>query len=224
MHKPYHIKLCRAALEESFSPAALEAIIQANLRQDSLLNLLKSEYHFDANAFEKAFIYTREQENRVLGSMRRGDVPDARRAFGRLTHALQDYYAHTNYAALWLEANPGHRLDQDGPVDPVNPEITGSSRLVAARVYYPLEALTVFPGLVPALQRRLPPDSHANMNLDYPGRGPLFEFAMSAALQRTILCSESIRERIEKEIGIEAAGMFRGDPGTGSWQRGQEKA
>ena len=213
MHKAFHIQLCRSALSGSFSAGALEIIIRANLGQDSLLNLLRSEFHFDANAFDRAFDYCRDQEVRVLRSLLQADITEARRAFGRLTHALQDYYAHSNYAALWLEAHPGYKPARDGPVDPVDPEIMGSSRLIAARVYYPLEALSIFPGLVPAIQRRLPADSHANMNLDHPGRGPLFEYAMSAARQRTWLCSRELTGRISMEIGHEALEQFTGKSG-----------
>jgi len=33
----------------------------------------------------------------------------------------------------------------------------------------------------------MPADSHARMNLDHPGRGPLFPYAMEAAVARTVI-------------------------------------
>lgn len=194
MHAPYHDQLTRTALAGRFAPAALDEIAAANLRQDSLVNLLRSKYHFDANAFAEAGMYVLEQESLAVRCVVDQRAVDARQAFGRLIHALQDFYAHTNYIALWVEAHPDSM--QNEVIDPRDPEVLESGRLIAARVYYPLEAFTIFPALTPALRKRLPADSHANMNLDSPDRGPLFPLAMAAARRRTKLAFDEIAERI----------------------------
>ena len=207
MQKPYHEELTRTALAGAFSRRALDAIVAANLRQDALLNLLKGRYHFDANDLAGAHRYVAAQEEAVLRHLQAGDPPAAWAAFGRLTHALQDFYAHTNYAALWLEAHPDQA---DGaPVDPLDTDILTSDRLIAARVYYPLEALTIFKRLVPLLQRILPADSHANMNLDHPGRGALFPAAMSAARARTRHKFDGLTARIEDGLGAQGLAAFQ---------------
>ncbi len=210
MRKHYHAQLTRAALGDRFGQEALAAVITANLGQDALLNLLRSRFHFDANAFEEAFEYVQEQGRLIQESAGREEWEAAWAAFGRLTHAVQDYYAHTNYAALWRERYPHHALPADGPVDPIDPDILDSPGLIAARVVYPLEALTVFPALVPLLRRILPPDSHANMNLDEPSRGPLFAVAMSAAEQRTRIEFDKICARIASRGGERAVRAFLG--------------
>jgi len=47
----------------------------------------------------------------------------------------------------------------------------------------------------------LPEDSHGHMNLDHPERGPLFTFAVEAAVKRTIHEFETISYRIKEELG-----------------------
>ncbi len=186
MQPEYHESMTRAALAPAFSPRALEAIVRANLGQDSPRNLLRGKFHFDAHAFEEAHRFVAEQRGMVSGALP-ADPPAAWHAFGRLTHALQDFYSHTNYLALWIEHNPGADATH---ADPVSPEILHSPKLFAARVYWPWEALTIFPVLRPLMRRQLPADSHANMNLDDPGRGPLFPLAIAAAQCRTQLALE----------------------------------
>ena len=210
MHKIYHVELIRKAVGNAFTPQALEQIISANLGQDSLLNLLKGHYHFDANGYRGAYRYVRKQEAEIFRRLKKGSAPAARAAFGRLTHALQDFYAHTNYVAMWLAKNSDFDLENGVPVPPDDPDILESSQLKAARVYYPLEALTIFPKLVPHLKRILPADSHANMNVDSPASGRLFPFAMSAALRRTEIIFETTCSRIVDEFGDEMRLTFLG--------------
>ncbi len=208
MHKLYHEQITRSALETVFSRQAIDIIVAANLGQDSLINLLKGHYHFDANGFEKAFAYLEELDAEFDNSITAGKVPSAWAAFGRKTHAVQDYYAHTNYVALWLEANPDVEMGAGNEIPPLVPEILQSDRLYAARVYYPFEALTLFPVFIPFLKRILPADSHVNMNLDSPEAGPLFPLALSAAKKRTRLTCEAACSRIAETFGEDALKQF----------------
>jgi hypothetical protein len=57
---------------------------------------------------------------------------------------------------------------------------------------------------VPGLRRLalsiLPRDSHAHMNLDSAGQGPLFEYAYQAALKRTVSEFEDLRSSLPPEL------------------------
>jgi hypothetical protein len=201
--------MTRAALGSCFGAAALAAVVRANLGQDAPLRLLVGKYHFDRNAFEQAFEFLEEQKAAVISGLAAGRPDRARRAFGRLTHAVQDFYAHTNYAALWLAANPDHDPASGPPVNPVDPAILHSEKFTVAWVYKPWEALALIAACVPILERRLPADSHARMNLDHPGRGPLFPFAISAATERTRLEFAEIAARILAELGADRLAAFQ---------------
>ncbi|RME07441.1 MAG: hypothetical protein D6803_03985 [Anaerolineae bacterium] len=181
----YHIEMCRRALSDVFSPAALETIIAANIAQDNLRGQIgHPEFHFDNSAFAAGNLYLEQQRQESLTALSQQDADAARRAFGRLTHAAQDFYAHSNYIALWLARYPAEGRPAPPQVDPLDPEILQHPELRSGRVY-PLEALTYLPALRPLVRRLLPPDAHIHMNLDYPARGPLFPYALEAAVKRT---------------------------------------
>ncbi len=203
MEEKYHIQMTRRALSPFFSGSALEVIVEANTGQDSLRNLLRGEYHFDANAFERAHVYVADQRREVFESARTPEtLKNAWQALGRWTHALQDFYSHTNYVALWRKRYP------EKAIYPLDNEILDSPDLFAARVYYPLEALTYFKSLRPLLRRLLPPDSHANMNLDSPERGPLFPDALAAAEARTAIEFESLLAEMRMGLNPSALAPF----------------
>lgn len=206
---PYHVQMTRTALGSCFGPAALYAVVRANLGQDAPLNLLVGKYHFDGNDFEQAIEFLEEQKAAVISGLAAGRPDKARRAFGRLTHAVQDFYSHTNYAALWLAANPDHDPTAGRPVNPVDPAILHSEKFTVANVYKPWEALALIAARIPFLERRLPTDSHARMNLDHPGRGPLFPFAISAATERTRLEFGEISARILDELDSDRLAAFQ---------------
>lgn len=210
MHKIYHVEILQSAVGNQFSDQALDQIISANLGQDSLLNLLKGHFHFDGNGYKKAYRYVEEQEAALLSSLADEDLPAAWAAFGRLTHSLQDFYAHTNYIELWRAENPDADLKNGQRVAPLVEHILDSKHLYAAWVYYPLEALTIFPALIPRLKKLLPADSHVNMNLDSPESGENFDFAMSAAIRRTQIACEEIFRTISEKLGQAAVQQFTG--------------
>lgn len=179
MEADYHRQLMERALGQRLrTPAPLKAMIQANIGQDGLAGLLREEFHFDGSQFAKSLAYI---ETCRAEAAQAQDPARAWTAFGRLTHAAQDFYAHSNYVALWLAAHP-QAVDVDG----LDPAFLRHPRLISGKVYWPLEALWIFKSLRPWLRRTLPADSHAAMNLDHPGTGPLFAHAMRAAEQRTL--------------------------------------
>jgi len=178
--------MTRLAVGEQLSSNALEKITDANLYQDRLLAQIgHDEYHFDGNAFEKSYAYVEEQRALTVSSLMANDALSAWSAFGRLTHAVQDFYAHSNYVDLWLSCQPDGAIPTPSEIDPVDPDLINTPALRSGTIYLPLEAFYHFHILRPLLLRILPRDSHAWMNLDSPRQGSNFAYAFQAGLKRT---------------------------------------
>jgi hypothetical protein len=201
MLKPYHIEMTRLAIGEYFSSNAFEKIIAANIYQDRLLGQIgHDEYHFDGSAFEKSYQYVDEQRRLTISSLRTGDTASAWSAFGRLTHAVQDFYSHSNYVDLWLSGHPPETASPPSDIDPVVPDLLNNPSLSSGRVYLPLEAFYHFHMLRPLLLCLLPRDSHAHMNLDSPAQGSNFEYAFQAAIKRTKIEFEKTIENLPSNL------------------------
>lgn len=187
MKTTYHRAMTAQALGEFFSPAALEMVIAGNLYQDRPAGQIgHDEYHFDANAFEKGWAYIEANRALVRPALEAGDVTSARRALGRLTHAGQDIYAHSNYVSLWLSRFPEGHKPAPEEIDAFDADLLNGPDLRSGRVYWPFEPVTwLLPFTEKLLVPSLPEDSHARMNLDKPERGPLFPYAIAAAVKRT---------------------------------------
>lgn len=218
MHARYHAQITTAALQGEVSPTALRAIIDANLGQDSLLGLIfHPKYHYDNNLFREGDSYLEDQRHLALTALKGDNIPSAWKAFGRLAHAVQDFYAHTNYVPLWLEnaarrngISPTVRQDDFlcDQIDPLDPAVLDNPALRSGRIYYLLEAINYLP-LLSGLARRLSPkDSHLRMNLDGPDRGPLFPCAVSAAQKRTQHEFQELSTIIQDELGPDSVSCF----------------
>lgn len=180
-----HEEMTREALTSHVSPRVLEIIVAANLKQDSLRGQIgHDEFHFDNNAIEQGSRYINEQRGYVLATLMSPGLLSAWIAFGRLLHAAQDFYSHTNYVSLWLEQFDGPPLPPL-EIDPLRKELICSPRLHSGRIYLPMDALYFVPFLRKSSLRFLPDDSHAKMNLDSPQQGPRFSYARAAAVKRT---------------------------------------
>ena len=183
MEQRYHIQITTQALKGTFSQAALQAIIRGNLGQDNLRGQVgHPHYHFDDNCFAGSTAYMEQQRAIIVEALAQDNPQLAWRAFGRLTHAAQDFYAHTSYVRLWRARHPEASPEQ---IDPADSQIIASPELISGRLYFPLEALAFVPGLERLVKPLLPRDSHTWMNLDTPRQGPLFEFACAAARKQT---------------------------------------
>ena len=186
------------ALDNIFSPRALETIIKANLYQDRLLGQIgHAEYHFDNNAFEKSYAYIEEQRARTVSSLMANHALSAWSAFGRLTHTTQDFYSHSNYIDLWLARHPEKVTMQE--VDPMDPDLINSGMLRSGRVYW-LEILTFVVPLRSLIMPLLPRDAHGWMNLDSPERGPHFKYAFQAAVKRTRVEFEKTTKDLPQDL------------------------
>jgi hypothetical protein len=187
MLKAYHRAITAQALAGQFEPDDLEVVIQANLGQDHWLRgqIGHDEYHFDQNAFADAWAYIEDNRALIRPALEAGQVIPAQQAFGRLTHAAQDLYAHSNYVRLWLARFSSEAWPPPEAIDPFDEALLSSPELRSGKLYYPLEILSYVPGLKRWILPLLPHDSHAWMNLDEPARGAEFRYAFEAAVKRT---------------------------------------
>jgi hypothetical protein len=189
----YHRQITQIALQRQFSPLALEEIITANLGQDALrYQIGHDHFHFDSNSFQAGHAYIKTCRNNAITATSQGQIQLARAEFGRLTHTVQDFYAHTNYTALWRELHPQAAPQQ---IDPLLESCLTDPRLHSGRLYYPLELLSFLPQTQALVLPHLPKDSHAHMNKDDPSR-PDFEYAFSAATARTRLEWQNLAEKL----------------------------
>jgi hypothetical protein len=191
-----------AAIGDKFSLRALDTIMAANFGVDSLPNiLLHGEYHFDNNAFEEARAFIEGQRSLIRPALERGDAKAAWEAFGRLTHTAQDFYSHSNYVDLWLAIQPHGLVPDPKEIDPLDDSLVDSPSLRSAKIYWPVELLTLVPGIKRLVIPRMPPDSHSHMNLDSEARGPMFEYAFHAAVKRTRAEFETAMKRLTRDQG-----------------------
>jgi len=186
MKTEYHRAITLEAVGTEFSLPALEVILAANQRQDNLRGQIgHPHFHFDANSFAQSRAYIATQRALIIPILVKGKAKPAWQAFGRLTHALQDLYAHSNYVALWLGRFPENAWPLPDEIDPLDETVLFSKDLHSGNIYYPLDFLVFIPFLKDWVMQRIPRDSHAWMNLDSPERGPLFPYALRAAIKRT---------------------------------------
>lgn len=197
----YHIEIMLNALGEWFSPRAMSAIIHANVNQDRLSGQVgHDEFHFDNNAFEKSYAYIEEQRALTVSALQKNDALSAWSAFGRMTHTLQDFYAHSNYITLWVARFEGQALPPSSEVDPVDLSLIQHPDLHSGKVYLPFEILYFIRSTREFSLRILPKDSHAWMNLDTPEQGFKFDYAMQAAIKRTVIEYEKTTLRFSDEM------------------------
>jgi hypothetical protein len=220
----YHREITVEALSGYFQAEALENIIAANLGQDALrYQIGHDHFHYDSNSFAAGDAYCDELRCSVLTALW-GEIPPSevelssrmrvdvtpgratvlrvRKSLGRLTHAVQDLYAHSNYVALWRESHPDAPPDE---IDPELPELLHDSRLHSGKLYYPLEALSFIAALKPYVLPLLPRDSHAWMNIDDPSCQD-FAYSFAAAVKRT---SAEYR-LIIKQLSPQVIALFTG--------------
>lgn len=226
MDAQYHIQLLTESVGTNFSAQALEEIIAGNLGQDSLRYLLGTHphFHFDDNQIAKGLAYVEEEQTLIRslgrpianGEARAHDIPDAhigamqRAAFGRLTHAIHDFYAHSNYVDLWLAEHGGLANSHADEIDGLDANLLNSPQLYTCSFWLWFDTFYLIPGFGPFLHKLyLRPHSHEAMNLDNPGRGPKFAYAMVAAKQRTIDEYDRVVDGLYAQGGEPAVSRFQ---------------
>ena len=201
MLSQYHVEIMLASLGDRFSARAMSEIIQANVDQDRLSGLIgHDEFHCDNNAFEKTYAYIEEQRGMAASSLEKGHADSAWQAFGRFLHAAQDFYAHSNYVTLWLDRFEGQTPPPPPEIAAMDSDIINSPDLRSGKVYLPIEALYLFKSMRPFVKSVLPYDSHAWMNLDSPEQGFKFDYAMHAAIKRTVIEFEKTTDGFSDEV------------------------
>jgi hypothetical protein len=197
----YHIEIMHASLGNRFSPRALAAITYANIYQDRLAGQIgHDEFHCDNNAFEKTYAYIEEQRVLAVSSLQKKDALFAWSAFGRFLHSAQDFYAHSNYVTMWVARFDGQALPPPSDIDPVDSGLLNSPDLRSGKVYYPFELLYFIRKTRTFSLRYLPYDSHAWMNLDSPEQGFKFDYAMQAAIKKTVIEYEKTTTGFSEEM------------------------
>jgi hypothetical protein len=179
----YHRQITQQAIESQVSRRTLDVIINANIGQDSIrYQVGHDHFHFDSSAFAQGNDYVESQHKIIQPALAQGNPQWAWQAFGRLSHAAQDFYAHSNYVALWLAKKNGvNRAPEQ--IDPLDQDILMSRDLHSGTPH--LFDLLLYMSLLPASWLKLAPkNSHLAMNIDGPDRLN-FDFVFSAAVMRT---------------------------------------
>jgi hypothetical protein len=185
MEWKYHRLITHEAIGEFFDPAGMQTIIKGNLSQDRPIKILLHPYrHVDDGLFAAAETYIRQEREQAVSLMAQGRRRQALLCFGRLLHTRQDFYAHSNWVALWVTRHGGPERNRPADVDictdPVAEEELRSGK---AAIHWFIACH--LPLIGPWFAERAPADTHEAMNLDHPGRGPLFPFAVAAATKHT---------------------------------------
>ena len=185
MLSKYHRQITERALNAHISRRALKIVVRANLRQDILPYHFNHEhFHFDSNQFAESNAYIESQRALIRPALERDENEIAWMALGRLTHAAQDFYAHSDYIPRWLS-----RYNNTPPpapeVDALAPDLLQRPDLRSGKPYYLFEVLILVPFVKKLISPLLPRDSHAHMNMDSPHNSPHFAYAFHAAIQRT---------------------------------------
>lgn len=184
MQWAYHRSITRTAIGEYFDPAGLETIIRGNISQDYPWNVIAIHRHVDDSLFAKAESYILHEREQAVRAMNRGYRRQALATFGRLLHTRQDFYAHSNWAALWVARQGGPESCRPEAID-ICAAPLDEPELVSGKAAFHWFFACHLPLIGPWFQKFAPADTHEAMNLDHPGRGPLFPFAVAAATKHT---------------------------------------
>jgi hypothetical protein len=208
MEAKYHRRMLNEVLSAHFSQPDLDIITRANLRQDWPRGQLHPEYHFDNSAFAAGEAFIRQQRQTARRALSAKNREAALAALGRLLHARQDFYAHSNWVRLWTMQQGG--LSACLPADiEICPNPLNKPDLVSGYGSIPLYLLYRVPLLGRIVKTfYFPADSHEAMNLDTPKQGPLFAYAMAAATRHSQLEFEYLLAEIEEEGGETAVTYF----------------
>jgi hypothetical protein len=105
--KTYHEKITKEAMANLVGNRALEVVVTANIGQDALrFQIGHDHFHYDSNAFARGDAYVESQHALIKSALSQDEPQAAWQAFGRLSHAAQDFYAHSNYVALFRQTAP----------------------------------------------------------------------------------------------------------------------
>jgi hypothetical protein len=218
----YHEEITRRILGKFFTPKTLKEIVRANIAQDTLPSLFGAGAHrhvCDCTVAHSLDYIAEEHAQIAELAQMPGREQEQRAALGRLLHTAQDFYAHTNYVALWL-AEKGEavlaNLEIDLEInlegnDGLESHLWSHEHLQIAQWTAWREPLYYVP-VIGNLMRWiwLPEASHEAIHLDSPDRGPRFQVAMAIAQQRTHKEYAQAVATIRRVGGTVAVALFHG--------------
>lgn len=214
MLSKYHIELTEKSLGSFFTSTSLREMTRANVGQDSLSSLfgVEARRHVCDCTVDESFAYVNE-EHAVIAELAQqpGEEARQRAALGRLLHTVQDFYAHTNYVALWV-AERGDTTSLESGGGELDPQLLAHPQLQIAQWLTWREPFYYVPVVGQAMRRVwLPKDSHEAINLDSPKSGSHFYLAMASARQRTLREYARAVAAIREVGGRAAVARFHGE-------------
>lgn len=109
----YHRQMVRRVLRKlGVGDTCIECAVAGNEGQDSPAGQTRTDFHFDGCDFSGGARYIEEQWQEVDRLIEAGcqkNICEIFEAWGRLTHAIQDFYAHSN----WIELGNDDLWDLD---------------------------------------------------------------------------------------------------------------
>jgi hypothetical protein len=194
MYPYYHLKITSEAVSSLFARSAFRQVLYGNIGQDGLAGQIgHPEYHFDDSQFERTYAYLNGLKETITRCItQHKDISTARERYGQFTHALQDFYAHSNYITLYTMKYQIRLEDWDGTINCLVEDIIHSPDLISGHFYSPWEWVTFIPGIGDRFLPLFPRTSHAHMNIDSPGSSDWFPLAYRAAVERTRIESKHL--------------------------------
>ena len=166
METQYHISVLTETIGSQISARALQMVIAGNLGQDMGWDQFKPHVHFDNSLFSDGLAFMEEQHAIITQSDSANKMWSA---FGKLTHAAQDFYSHSNYVDLWLKANGGFEKTKPEDINGLDEKLLNDSRLVSGNFFLWRDIIYYIPLIKNFAKKHLVfPDSHEAMNNDVP--------------------------------------------------------
>lgn len=212
MDQEYHVIITKNAIGKYFESLALDQIIQANINQDNLIYQLGNHphHHFDNNKISESLAYIESEHELILELATKENTGEVQRgAFGRLCHAAQDFYAHSNYVDLWLKENGGLDNNKPSDIDGLDKKLLTHPDLFTGDFVFWRDIIYYIP-IINSFARKIyvPKYSHEAINLDSPSKGIKFEYALIAAQQRTYFEYSCVINSLAKEFGNNELAKF----------------
>lgn len=95
----FDLKLHTALADGKTGRQCTDELISAQWNQD-VWHFFNSEAHFDNCAFASSLNYIRELRGSTGKAIENKDIKSALKGLGQILHAIQDFYAHSNYVEL----------------------------------------------------------------------------------------------------------------------------
>lgn len=100
----YHRQMVRKVLKKKkIGQKCIDCAVEGNEGQDDVLNQPRTDFHFDGCDFNGGIKYICEQWSeidRLIADDCEENICAIFKAWGRISHAVQDFYAHSNWVEL----------------------------------------------------------------------------------------------------------------------------